>query len=96
MERSWWKNMAKKTVKFELNSSGVKDLLNSEEMRDTLSNTADSVLQAVGKDGYEKGGVYSGRNRPNIAVFASTYQAKKDNLQNNTLERAMNQVKTND
>lgn len=88
--------MAKKTVKFELNRSGVKDLLNSEEMRDALSDTADSILQAVGKDGYEKGEVYSGRNRPNIAVFAGTYQAKRDNLKNNTLERAMNQVKSND
>lgn len=87
--------MAKK-VDFELDTNGVKDLLNSEEMRNILSETADSILQAIGKDGYEKSEVYSGRNRPNVAVFASTYQAKRDNLKNNTLERAMSQVKNSD
>lgn len=87
--------MAKK-FDFELNSDGIKELLNSEEMKNILSEKADEILHLINKNGYEKGDIYSGKNRPNVAVYANTYQAKKDNLKNNTLEKAISRVKSND
>ena len=85
-----------KKYKFVLNRSGVRKLLNSDEMRKILSKKADEVLHDINKEGYEKGEIYSGENRPNIDIFCTTYEAKKDNLKNNTLEKALNRVKRND
>lgn len=73
--------------KFELNRAGVKSLMKSEEMQAVLAKRATEVRNRAG-DGYEQN-VYVGKTRANVTVRASTYQAKKDNLRNNTLLKAV-------
>lgn len=75
-------------IKFKLDSSGVAELMKSEGMQAVLTEHASAVRNAAG-DGYEQD-IYVGKNRANAMVRASTYQAKKDNLKNNTLLKALN------
>ena len=72
---------------FELNSSGVRELLKSDEMKAVLTEYASSVRSRCG-DGYEQD-IYTGKNRSNAMVFARTRQAKSDNLKNNTILKAV-------
>lgn len=74
-------------MKFKLNYSGVGQLLKSSEMQSVLSEKATSIRQRVG-DGYDQD-VYVGKSRANAMVSARTYKAKKDNLKNNTLLKAV-------
>ena len=69
-------------MKFKLNSSGVGSLLKSVEMQNVLSTHATNIRNRCG-DGYEQD-VFVGRSRANAMVNAVTFQAKKDNLKNNT------------
>lgn len=70
-------------MKFKLNRKGVSDLMKSEEMQAMLRERATNIRNRCG-DGYEQD-VYVGSTRANAMVRAATYQAKKDNLDNNTL-----------
>ena len=63
-------------VKFKLNRAGVAELMKSAPMQNVLS-------QYV-KD------IHVGKNRANAMVSAKTYKAKKDNMKNNTLLKAVN------
>ena len=74
-------------VKFELNRAGVRALLKSGEMANICKEHADRVRGAAG-DGYEVT-TYTGRNRVNASVHAETYEARKDNYENNTLLKAL-------
>lgn len=74
-------------LKFKLNRSGVRKLLKSKEMQDTLTEIASGVKNRCG-DGYEQD-VYVGKNRANAMVRAETYQAKAENSENNTLLKAV-------
>ena len=76
---------------FELNSEGVKELLNSPEMKDILVEKAKMVQQTAGKD-YEVN-LFEGKNRPNVSIGAMTKKAKKDNLKHNTLLKALGSVR---
>ena len=73
--------------KFKLNYAGVGQLLKSEEMQNMLADEASAVRKRAG-EGYEQD-VYVGKNRANAMVSASTYQAKRDNMKNNTLLKAV-------
>lgn len=73
--------------KFELNRSGVRELLQSEEMQSILKGKADNALNSLG-EGY-KSDSYVGKNRANTMVYADTYQAKRDNLKNNSILKAV-------
>ena len=73
--------------KFELNRSGVRALLQSEEMQGILKDKADNALNSLG-DGY-KSDAYVGKNRANAMVYADTYQAKADNMRNNSILKAV-------
>ena len=77
--------MAKVTVK--LNSEGVRNLLKSQEMMDVCKEHARAIKSRC-PQGYETDS-YSGKNRVNAMVYASTYQAKVDNARNNTLLKAV-------
>lgn len=77
--------------KFELNSEGVKDLLRSDEMTGALNELALKVRNSAG-DGYEIS-EYIGKNRANVSVRAETKKAKRDNLKNNTLLKALGSLK---
>lgn len=73
--------------KFQLNKSGVRELLRSEEMQHLLSTAANDIRGRCG-DGYSSDS-YVGTNRANAMVFAETAKAKKDNLKNNTILKAV-------
>lgn len=78
--------MAQK-AKIELNTSGVKELLKSQEMLNICKEHASRILNNC-PSGYEMDS-HTGPNRVNAMVYASTYQAKADNLRNNTLLKAV-------
>lgn len=62
-------------------------MLQSEKMQVVLTEKASGIRNRCG-DGYEQD-VYVGKNRANAMVYASTYQAKKDNSKNNTILKAV-------
>lgn len=73
--------------KFELNRSGVRSLMQSEEMQSILKSKANNALNSLG-EGY-KSDTYVGKTRANAMVYADTYQAKKDNMKNNSILKAV-------
>ena len=74
-------------MKFKLNSDGVRELLKSQEMQSVLNEKATGIKNRCG-EGYTQD-VYVGKNRANAMVKAETYQAKRDNLKNNTILKAV-------
>ncbi len=74
-------------VKFVLNRAGVRQLMQSEEMQAILNEKATKALNRLG-GGY-KSDIYVGKNRANAMVYADTYQAKRDNLKNNSILKAV-------
>ena len=73
--------------KFELNRAGVRALMQSEEMQSVLKDKANNALNSLG-EGY-KSDTYIGKNRANAMVYADSFQAKRDNLKNNTILKAV-------
>lgn len=73
--------------KFVLNRASVRELMKSEEMQGVLRDKADSALNSLG-EGY-KSDIHVGKNRANAMVYADTYQAKRDNLKNNSILKAV-------
>ena len=73
--------------KFELNRAGVRALMQSEEMQSILKSKANNALNSLG-EGY-KSDTYIGKNRANAMVYADSFQAKRDNLKNNTILKAV-------
>lgn len=71
--------------KFVLNREGVRELMQSQEMVDVLTEYATQVAARAG-EGYS---VYIGKTRANVSVVADTDEAYQDNLDNNTLEKAI-------
>lgn len=74
-------------VKFELDRAGVRELLRSPEAASVCRSYAENVKGRAG-EGYEVT-TYTGRNRANASVHAETYEARKDNYDNNTLLKAL-------
>lgn len=74
-------------VKFTLNRSGVANLLKSSEMQNVLTEHATKIKNRCG-EGYEQD-IYVGGNRANAMVSATTYDARKENMENNTLLKAV-------
>ena len=74
-------------VKFELNSAGVRELLQSAEMSAICKQYADQVASRCG-DGYEVT-VHTGKTRVNASVHAATFKARRSNLKHNTLLKAL-------
>lgn len=73
--------------KFKLNSSGVREFLQSAPVQTMLENKARAIQQRVG-DGYEVS-TYVGKTRANASVRANTVKSIKDNKKNNTLLKAV-------
>ena len=73
--------------KFVLNKKGVGELLKSSEMQTLLDSHASAIKNRAGA-GYEHD-VQVNEGRAHAMVWAETYQAKKDNLENNTLLKAV-------
>lgn len=76
-----------KKMKVVLNSAGVRAMLQSPEMQALLSERAFEIAQRAGA-GYETD-VFVGKTRANASVFATTEEALKDNMANNTLLKAV-------
>lgn len=74
-------------VKFELNTEGVKSLLQSPEMMEVCKKHANNALARLG-NGYEVS-THTGKTRVNAQVEAVTYKARKDNSENNTILKAI-------
>lgn len=72
-------------VKFELNRAGVARLLKSPEMREVIESYAGSISARAG-EGYT---VKYGRTRAVAFVETETEAAAQDNLDNNTLLKAV-------
>lgn len=73
--------------KFKLNHSGVGQLLKSSEMQSVLTEKATAIKNRAG-EGYGQD-VYVGKTRANAMVYADSYKAKRDNMKNNTLLKAV-------
>ena len=71
--------------KFVLNREGVRELMQSQEMVDVLTEFADQVATRAG-EGYS---VYIGKTRANVSVRTDTDEAAADNLDHNTLEKSI-------
>lgn len=78
--------MAKKS-KFVLNRKGVSELLKGEEMKSLLNDIGSKVKSKAGV-GYEAEVVQSS-DRAKTIVSAKSKKAKRDNLKNNTLLKAL-------
>lgn len=74
-------------VEVKLNSAGVRQLLRSEEMKKICAEHASNILNRVG-DGYELD-TYTGQNRVNAMVKAATPHAMRENMEHNTLLKAV-------
>lgn len=74
-------------VKFVLNRSGVREILRSKEMMDICKEYADKAQQSLG-DGYEVT-THTGTNRVNAMIAAESYAAKRENLKENTIIKAV-------
>ncbi len=70
---------------FELNEEGVAELMKSGEMQAALIANAQEVKNRAG-DGYD---VHVGPTRANVSVRTGTDEAARDNLDNNTLLKAV-------
>ena len=78
-------------VKFELNKNGVRELLQSPETGNIVSEYAYQVLSRAG-NGYDIDS-FTGFDRVHAIVSAATYEAQKDNYDNNTLLKALGGVR---
>ena len=74
-------------VKFKLNGQGVAELLKSAAMQEVLKEYATGIKNRCG-DGYTQD-IYVGKNRANAMVSAETREALRDNLDNNTILKAV-------
>lgn len=72
---------------FKLNRSGVASMMKSPAMQGILEEKASAVKQRCGP-GYAQD-LHVGKNRANAMVFAETYEAKRDNMKNNTILKAV-------
>lgn len=72
-------------MKFQLNYEGVAELMRSEAMISVLKSYADAIAERAG-DGYD---VHIGPRRANVSVRTVTDEAAQDNLDNNTLLKAV-------
>lgn len=74
-------------VDFKLNRKGVANLMKSENIQSVLRQHATKIRNRSGT-GYEQD-LHVGKNRANAQVWASSYEAKKDNLKNNTILKSV-------
>lgn len=74
-------------LKVVLNRNGVRDLLQSEEMKRICEEHAQKTLSRLG-EGYVATSMV-GKTRANASISADSYAARKDNSENNTILKAL-------
>lgn len=75
-------------LKFVLNGAGVRELLRAKEAAAACAEYANRIKDKCG-EGYEVTTYVGGKTRANASVMAATVEARKDNFENNTLEKAI-------
>lgn len=78
--------MSKVTI--ELNSAGIRELLHCSEIAGACREAAQTYKDRLG-EGYELS-EYSGKTRVNVSVYAATDKADKENREDNTMLRGLN------
>ena len=76
-------------IKVELNHEAVGELLKSSEMQELVKSYADEIAERAG-EGYASD-TYSAGSRVIASAYTETEEAMEDNLENNTLLKAMGQ-----
>ena len=76
-------------IKVELNHEAVGELLKSSEMQELVKSYADGIAERAG-DGYASD-TYRAGSRVIASAYTETEEAMEDNLENNTLLKAMGQ-----
>lgn len=79
------------SYRFELNREGVKQLMQSEEMRALLDETAQHIADSA--EGAYKVDTRTGRTRANAEVSCADAKTYYENLRNNTLLKAMSSTR---
>lgn len=74
-------------VRIELNREGVRELLKSNEMMAICEEHAQKAVGKLGA-GYTVS-TMTGKNRVNASIYAESHEAKRDNLENNTILKAL-------
>ena len=74
-------------VKFKINSAGLVELMKSSQMQAVLAEYGSRIASSAGS-GYSYNRVKSG-DRAKVFVYTKTKKARKDNLENNTLLKAV-------
>lgn len=82
--------MGKGIEKIELNRAGVAELMKSSEMLGLCESLARKAAGSLG-EGYEVS-TYVGRTRANASIVATTREAIKDNLENNSVLKVIGSV----
>lgn len=72
---------------FRLDTRGVRELLRSDEVEQTVKEYADEALGRLG-DGYAVD-TMKGKNRINAAVYAKSGRAKHENFTSNSILKAV-------
>lgn len=73
---------------FVLNKEGVREMLRSDEIKAVCRKYAENMAESLGTADY---GVsdYKGKNRVNVSLRAKSKKAAQDNLDNNTMLKAV-------
>lgn len=74
-------------TKVVLNRSGVRELLRSDEMKAICEEHANRALGQLG-DGYAVTSM-TGKTRVNASIYAESAEAKRENMENNTILKAL-------
>ena len=76
-------------IKVELNHEAVGEMLKSSEMQELIKSYADDIAKRAG-EGYASD-TYNAGSRVIASAYTETEEAMEDNLENNTLLKAMGQ-----
>lgn len=74
-------------LRVKLNSSGVRELLRSPEAKAICEKYANDACQRLGEGHVVS--THTGPSRVNASVYAQSSKAKRDNMNNNTLLKAL-------
>ena len=74
-------------IKVELNHEAVGEMLKSSEMQELVKSYADEIAKRAG-EGYASD-TYNAGSRVIASAYTETEEAMEDNLENNTLLKAM-------
>ena len=71
-------------TKIVLETSGIRELLKSHDVKECIHNESIRIREACGTDGYETDVKYMG-TRVISSVYTTSEESLRDNLENNTL-----------